>query len=44
LGTCTWREERTDGDGVSEQGAGERRGKNMTVFGNNLLEIRDGRV
>ena len=38
MGTGCWREESTECDGVWEQGAGERRGQSVTVFGNRLLE------
>jgi len=38
------REERKEYDGVWEQGAGERRGKGITLFGNRVLERGVGRV
>jgi len=39
-----WREERAECDGLWEQGAGERRGQIVTVFGNRLLERGEERV
>ena len=42
--TGCWREERTECDGVMEQGAGERRGEGVTVFGNRVLEREEGSV
>jgi len=44
LGTGYWREERTEGDGVWEQGAGEKRGQSVRVFGNRTLERGEDRV
>jgi len=44
LGTERWREERTESDGVWEQGTGERRGQIVTVFGNRVLERGEERV
>ena len=40
MGTGCWRKERTECDGVMKQGAGERRGEGVTVFGNRVLERR----
>ena len=36
--------ERAECDGVWEQGAAERRGQSVTVFGNRVLERGGGRV
>jgi len=44
LGTGCWREERVESDGVWEQGARERRGESVTVFGNRVLERGEDRV
>ena len=39
-----WREERAVSDGVWEQGAGKRRRQCVMVFGNRVLERREGSV
>jgi len=44
LGIGNWSEERADCDGVWEQGAGERRGQSVTVFGNRLLKRGEERL
>ena len=44
MGTGCWREERTECDGVWEQGAGERRGQSVTVFAKRVLERGENRV